>query len=140
MTDERKLAGNGVELVRERALATTVQAALERVYQLDRVADVGDFVREADQVEAGFGERYIRVPQADSHQGYADLEAFIETVTHERLAERLSRAIQGRGAFRYFKDVLLDFPDERERWFAFRDSRQRERVLEWLKSEGIEVS
>jgi hypothetical protein len=41
------LRGNGVELVRERAMAARVQAALERMYQIDRVADVGDFVRGA---------------------------------------------------------------------------------------------
>jgi hypothetical protein len=96
-------------------------------------------VREADQIEAGFGKRYIRVPPADSREGYQDMEAFIETVANERLAGRLARGIQGRGAFRYFKDVLLDFPKERERWFAFRDARQRQRVLEWLESEGVEL-
>lgn len=56
-----------------------------------------------------------------------------------RLANRLERAISGRGAFRYFKDVLLDHPRERERWFAFTDQRLRERVLEWLADEEIEI-
>jgi len=46
VSDAHKLAGNGAALVRERALAGRVQGALERVYQLERVADVGDFVRE----------------------------------------------------------------------------------------------
>jgi hypothetical protein len=41
------LAGNGVALVRERALAADLQGALERVYRLERIADVGDFVRDA---------------------------------------------------------------------------------------------
>jgi hypothetical protein len=45
--NERRLAGNGVHLVRERTLAARVQAGLERMYQLDRLADVGDFVRGA---------------------------------------------------------------------------------------------
>ncbi len=66
------------------------------------------------------------------------MEGFIETVANKRLAERLARAIQGRGPFGRFKDVLLDYPVERERWFAFRDARQRERVLEWLECEGVE--
>ena len=44
----------------------------------------------------------------------------------------------GRGAFRHFKDVLLDYPDERERWFKFKNARVRERILEWLESEGVE--
>jgi uncharacterized protein UPF0158 len=99
-----------------------------------------DSVRAADPVEAGFGERFIRVPQAHSHEGYADTEAFIESVTDERLAERLWRAThsEGRGALRRFIDALLDHPKERERWFAFRDGRQREHVVEWLRDEGIE--
>ena len=44
MSGAERLAGNGVALVRERTVAGNVQAALERVYRLDRVADVGDFV------------------------------------------------------------------------------------------------
>jgi hypothetical protein len=95
-------------------------------------------LREAEQVEAGYGTRYVRVPEADSHEGYRDMEAFIATVRSKRLQDRLWRAISGRGAFRYFKDVLLDDPSERERWFQFKHARVRERVLEWLASEGIE--
>jgi hypothetical protein len=38
------LAGNGVLLVRERAVAAAIQRSLERLYQLDRVADVNAFV------------------------------------------------------------------------------------------------
>jgi hypothetical protein len=95
-------------------------------------------VRDAGRVEAGFGERYIRVPQAESCEGYADMEAFIETVGNARLRDRLGRAThsEGRGALRRFEAVLLDAPAERERWFTFRDARQR--ALEWLRSEGIE--
>jgi hypothetical protein len=47
-------------------------------------------------------------------------------------------AITGRGAFRRFKDVLLDYPRERERWFAFRDALMAERVREWLAEHDIE--
>jgi hypothetical protein len=45
------LAGNGVLLVRERALAAAIQKALETLYQLDRVADVDTFVTAARQGE-----------------------------------------------------------------------------------------
>lgn len=95
-------------------------------------------VLEADQIEAGYGSRFISIPQADSHEGYRDMEDFIHTVRDERLQNRLWRAIKGRGAFRYFKDVLLDYPRERERWFKFRDDRTRQRALDWLESVGIE--
>jgi hypothetical protein len=94
-------------------------------------------LREADRVEGGLGTRFIRVPEADAREGYRDMEAFIATVTNPRLQEHLWAAIRGRGAFRRFKDLLAGYPDERERWFAFKDGRVRQRMLAWLASEGI---
>lgn len=93
---------------------------------------------ESDQVEQGYGTRYLAIPHADSHQGYHDMEDFIFTVSNRRLQDRLGQAIEGRGAFRRFKDVLASYPHERERWFAFKDERIRQRVLDWLESAGIE--
>ena len=93
---------------------------------------------EADQVEIGYGDRYIAVPQADSREAYRDMEAFIETVKDTDLQSRLWQAISGRGAFHYFRDVLDDFPREKQRWYTFRDNRIRQRVLDWLESEDIE--
>jgi hypothetical protein len=92
----------------------------------------------ADGVEAGFGTRYIRIPQMESYEGYNDMVAFIATVSNPRLQNRLERAIRGKGAFRHFKDVLLNYPQERERWFQFSNERMRQRVLDWLDEEGIE--
>ncbi len=93
---------------------------------------------EADRVETGFGTRYSRVPVIDSHEACADMEEFIEIVRDERVQERLGNAIRGRGTFRRFKNVLLDYPRDRERWFQFEDGQMRQRVLDWLEEEGIE--
>ncbi len=97
-----------------------------------------DAVIEADQVEKGYGSRYIGVPEADPHEGYRDMEDFIATVKDGRLQDRLWRAIQGRGAFRRFKDVLAEYFHEEQRWFEYKDARLRQRVLDWLESHGIE--
>jgi hypothetical protein len=94
-------------------------------------------IQEADRVEAGFGSRFLAIPPEGSHEGYRDMEAFITTVRNPRLQERLERAISGRGAFRYFKDVLFDYPTERERWFQFKQERIQQRMLDWLKALGI---
>jgi Uncharacterised protein family (UPF0158) len=40
-------------------------------------------------------------------------------------------------AFRRFKDVLLDYPTEREAWFAFRDGHVRGAARDWLEEKGI---
>ncbi len=59
----RSLEGNGVTLVRERELASRVQAGLERLYQLDRVAHVEDYV-----THAGDGERETLLVR-EAHDG-----------------------------------------------------------------------
>lgn len=84
--------------------------------------------------------RYLDVPVVDeTRDGYRDMEVFIaEEVTSPHLAELLAVAIRGRGAFRRFKDVLGDHPEERDRWFAFSHRRSRQRLLDWLEAEGIE--
>lgn len=85
-------------------------------------------------------DRYERIPRAESHEGYEDMEDFIATVKDDHLAELLEVAINGRGAFRRFKDVLLRYPEERERWFQFKGERMQERVLEWLDDIGVKLA
>ena len=82
-------------------------------------------------------DRYERIPKAESHEGYEDMEDFIATVEDEHLAELLEVAINGKGAFRRFKDVLARHPEERERWFRFKDERMEQRALEWLEDIGV---
>jgi predicted nucleotidyltransferase len=95
-------------------------------------------VKRAEEIWLDGGERYLRVPDADSRESYSDMEDFIATVEDEHLRELLWVAISGPGAFRRFKDVLYDHPRERKRWFNFGDTQVRERVLDWLESEEIE--
>ena len=85
-------------------------------------------------------DRYEQIPRAESHEGYEDMEDFIATVKDEHLAELLELAINGRGAFRRFKDVLLRYPEERERWFQFKDERIEERARGWLDDIGITLA
>jgi hypothetical protein len=89
-------------------------------------------VQIAEQVEAGFGTRFLRVPTDESREAYRDMEDFIESVPDRRLQDRLARAIRGKGAFGRFKDVLVGVPAERERWLAFRDARMRGALDWWL--------
>jgi len=85
-----------------------------------------------DRIEEKF-DRYEQIPKVESHEGYRDMVDFITTIEDdEHLAELLEVAINGKGAFRRFKDVLLNYPEERERWFKFKDDRMEERALEWL--------
>jgi len=132
----------------ERSLLETIYASYydeqtqtvnwEAAFQKEHIPDwQREGLQDADRVEAGFGSRFITIPSEGFHQGYHDMEAFIATVLNPRLQEQLERAISGRGAFRYFKDVLLDYPAERERWFQFKRERLQQRILDWLEAHGI---
>ena len=85
-------------------------------------------------------DRYEPIPKAESYEGYEDMRSFIDTVENEHLAELLEVATTGKGAFRRFKDVLLNYPQERDRWFKFKNDLMRERALEWLDSIDVTLS
>jgi hypothetical protein len=55
------------------------------------------------------------------------------------LKEKLWIALDGKGAFRRFKDVLLDYPAQREAWFEFEDQKINAAVEEWVRESGIEA-
>lgn len=88
--------------------------------------------------EGGISERFVELPGQDSREGYRDMEDFIATVRSRSLRDRLERAIRGRGAFRAFRDNLADHPPVEKRWYAFRDQRLRERMMDWLEGLGVE--
>jgi len=84
-------------------------------------------------------ERYLSIPTESSREGYQDMVAFTESLEDENLKEKLWIALNGRGAFRRFKDVLLSYPEKREEWFKFQDERLEKRVREWLEENEIEL-
>ena len=94
--------------------------------------------RQLAEIDAAEPGRYLQVPRADSREGYDDMQDFIDTLSDEQLQELLNVAIQGRGAFRRFKDVLARHPAEQQRWFDFQAARLDARAREWLAEEGCE--
>lgn len=85
-------------------------------------------------------ERYLRIDPASSREQYRWMERFVGAVQDLPLRERLLVAIDGKGAFRRFKDVLLAFPAERERWFAYRSELLHLHIQTWLDHLQIEAS
>jgi hypothetical protein len=68
-----------------------------------------DYAREtgeSDDDESDDADRWLWVPCEGSRAGYHDMVQFIGTIDEPARANRLEIAIQGRGAFRRFKDEL----------------------------------
>lgn len=93
------------------------------------------------EAEAEFELHYLPIPQQASTDSYQDMVAFIKTVEDEKLRHLLEVAIQGKGAFGRFKDVLrrTEYESEQNRWFSFSEQCNYNRALEWLAAEGFSV-
>jgi hypothetical protein len=81
---------------------------------------------------------FLRVEPASSREQYRWMEKFVGSVVDEPLRDRLIISIDGKGAFRRFKDVLLAYPAERERWFSYRADLLHWHIQNWLASHEIE--
>ncbi len=136
------------------SISDETSSALERILEqadpatqpdteaLIRQSNLQDWQQEeallAWQIKSNYS-RYLPVESDWNDEGYSDMEDFIPTVKDEHLQELLWVAIDGKGAFRRFKDVLLRYPGERGRWFTFKDGLMRQRAAEWLAEYDIEL-
>jgi hypothetical protein len=84
--------------------------------------------------------RWLRFDSQGSRAGFQDMVDFLETITDERHATHLERALHGRGAFRRFKDELADVPGELARFFRFTEDRRLGRARQWLREFGLRTT
>jgi hypothetical protein len=80
---------------------------------------------------------YLRIDPVSSREQYRWMERYIPMVEDPELAAKLTQAIDGKGAFRRFKDVLMAYGPERERWFTFRSERLRIFMEAWLNAHAL---
>lgn len=82
-------------------------------------------------------ERWLSVePPLDSREGWRDMALFAERQHDAGLRERLDRAIEGKGAFRRFRD-LVHSEGLASTWQAFSTDREIGRAREFLAERGI---
>jgi hypothetical protein len=106
--------------------------------------DSADMLPEGQQSEFDIAEalfedpdRFVRLPtEWDIHE-WEIMREFAESVEPERLSRDLLQALQGKGAFRYFKDTLRRYRRE-ESWYDYRTRALREIAVDWCKENGID--
>lgn len=83
-------------------------------------------------------DRWLHFDCVGSRSGWQDMADFTERQRDAGLNERLKRAIEGRGAFRRFRDIVQN-DDVGEQWNFFSLERQIGRARAYLAEEGIRV-
>ncbi len=92
-----------------------------------------------EAIDAGLTQGWLLpIEPVESSEEYEWMVEFAGSIGDPRLRELLEVALDGRGAFRRFKDVLARWPKERARWFAFHDECLRNAMQEWLTAHEIE--
>jgi hypothetical protein len=82
------------------------------------------------------GEEWAKLPSKFDIHEWDIMRRFGNDVVDNDVAERIDRAIHGRGAFRMFRDTI-ERAGLREEWFAFRHQALREIAQEALEELGI---
>ncbi|MFE5703717.1 hypothetical protein [Rhodococcus koreensis] len=83
-------------------------------------------------------DRWLRFDRTGSRDGWRDMAAFAQRQQDSALRERLERAIEGKGAFGRFRD-LVHQESLADQWYAFATDRQLGRAREFLADQGIRV-
>lgn len=82
------------------------------------------------------GERYIGLPSESDFNEYSVMEKFIASLSNNEIQDSLWSAIDGRGAFRRFKDRIAQYGIA-DQWYGFRDAAVKQFIIDWCEVEGI---
>ena len=97
-----------------------------------------DNIEQANLVRADGGSRFVALPDRFEINEWEMMRDFALSVEDEAVSSALLDAIQGRGAFRYFKDQVQE-RGLAESWHEFRAGRYRQIASDWCEEHGLEL-
>jgi hypothetical protein len=92
---------------------------------------------ERERVEAD--PAFIAIPTEDAREAYQDMDSFAATVEDDEVHAQLDRALDGRGAFARFRDVLRLHSDLQRRFHEHQQAARIARFKQWLEAERIDL-
>lgn len=81
-------------------------------------------------------ENYIELPTKDEINEYDIMEDFCLAISDQRKQDTLLRSIRGKGAYRRFKDTIIELDIENE-WYAYRGEQFKQIAIEWCQDNHI---
>ena len=111
----------------------------EKVLMLfDGMVDGEDNPELFEDIKEGFVEDYIPLPGQYDINEYRIMEEFIYELPAGKNQDVLARTIQGRGAFRRFKDKLYDLNLEKQ-WYQYREEAYEKIARQWSERHKIDI-
>lgn len=80
----------------------------------------------------------IPIDPIPAYVWYQDMADFADGISDRAAGRRLSDSLQGKGAFRRFKNQIYEHhPELISAWHTLRDARAQRRAVEWLLEQGL---
>lgn len=89
-----------------------------------------------DEIDELF-EKSIILPTKYEINEYQIMVGFIDTIDNEKLKIELQTLIQGKGAFRRFKDYCFESNIIQD-WYKYKEQKYKEIAIEWCKQNELE--
>ncbi|WP_219837589.1 UPF0158 family protein [Paenibacillus sp. R14(2021)] len=120
-------------LTREEIGAAEDEKPLEKFpeWQRENIAKAIQILEDEDGI-------YIDFTLRNDFNEYELMEDFIGALEDEKIREKLFVDIQGRGAFRRFKDNIIEHGVDKQ-WYDYKERKIKELVIEWCKGHDIEI-
>ncbi len=125
--------GEVITLSREEMRAAEDEEPLENYpdWQRENIEQAIKIIEDEDEV-------YLDFTLRNEYHEYEIVEEFIGTLSEAEVREELFGAIQGRGAFRRFKDGIREHDVEKQ-WYEFKEKKVKELVIEWCEEKDLVI-
>lgn len=88
-----------------------------------------------DEIDELFGESIILPTQYEINE-YQIMVDFIDTIEDNEIKKNFQRLIQGKGAFRRFKDYCVEI-DLIKNWYDYKNEKFRKIAIDWCNQNGF---
>lgn len=96
-----------------------------------------DDVEVAIDVEENW-DNYISLPSKFDIDEYDIMAEFCYSLNNDKISNQLLNALNGKGAFRRFKDTIIRL-DVEERWYDFKEEALKKIALAWCSDNELET-
>ena len=105
--------------------------------EIEWIDDMTMTQKEKDEICDRLDEHgFYRLPTSYDIHEYDIMESFVDTLSGPAY-EKLARAIQGRGAFRRFKDTVYDLRID-QKWYDYQAKAYKRIATRWCEENDIE--
>lgn len=125
--------GEVITLTREEIRAAEDEEPLEKFPDWQR-----ENIEKAIKIIEDENDAYLDFTLRNEYHEYEIIEEFIGTLSEDEVREELFGAIQGRGAFRRFKDGIIEHDVEKQ-WYEFKEKKLKELVIEWCEAKDLVI-